>query len=111
MPFNPLATVQLLADDEDKCEFFQPVISELQSRGMDTEDLREIICSELGECHCFKQEKTRRHYPETVSDYYSIWIDTCNEKMFLKLLVVYDEYSFPKLLVITSFKRDDHKDV
>jgi hypothetical protein len=36
-----------------------------------------------------------------VSDYYSIWINECGTRMFIKLLVSGEN------LVITSFKRDE----
>jgi hypothetical protein len=36
-----------------------------------------------------------------VSDYYSIWVDECGAKMFLKLLISGER------LVITSFKKDE----
>ncbi len=100
-PVNPLQLVRRLAEAEDNCVFFHPVLSELRHHGLDSDDLRGILCSELGEVHCFKSSPTRRYYPETVSDYYSIWIDECGAKMFLKLLVTEER------LVITSFKKDE----
>ena len=48
-PTNPLAAVRKLAADESKCEFFAVVLDELRIYGLDSDDLREIIQSELGE--------------------------------------------------------------
>jgi hypothetical protein len=59
------------------------------------------LTSELGESHCFKSKPTEKYFPATVSDYYSIWIDECGVKMFLKLLINGER------LVITSFKKDE----
>ena len=39
---------------ERTCEFFQVVLEELRRHGLDTDDLREILVSELGEAHCFR---------------------------------------------------------
>lgn len=73
---------------------------------MDSDDLRDVIATELGDAHCFKSKTTERHYPNTVSDYYSIWIDNCGTNMFLKLLVSRSGTE-SALLVISSFKKDD----
>ncbi|MCK2056802.1 type II toxin-antitoxin system MqsR family toxin [Methylobacterium sp. 37f] len=100
-PHNPLSKVRQLVIDEESCSFFDPVFAELRARGLDTDDLRAIIQTELGETHFKKSEPTRRHYPTTVSDYYSIWVDDCADWMFLKLLV-----SDADILVVTSFKKD-----
>jgi hypothetical protein len=100
-PFNPLEMVRRLATEERCCEFFQPVLVELRLHGLDTDDLRDILTSELGEIHCFKSKPTEKYYPATVSDYYSIWIVECAARMFIKLLVTNER------LVVTSFKRDD----
>lgn len=47
-----------------------------------------------------------KYHPATVSDDYSIWVDECGERMFLKLLVsqASDGSDLP---VITSFKKDN----
>ena len=100
-PHNPLVKVRMLAADEEACSFFTPVIDELRARRLDTDDLRAIIETELGEAHFSKSEPTRRHHPTTVSDYYSIWVDDCADWMFLKLLVTGAD-----VLVVTSFKKD-----
>ncbi len=100
-PANPLDLVRRLATDERACAFFQPVLTELRRVGLDTDDLREILCSELGEAHCFRSRPTEKYFPATVSDYYSLWIEDCGARMFIKLLVHQDR------LVITSFKKDD----
>jgi hypothetical protein len=68
---------------------------------LDTDDLREILVSELGEAHCFRSRPTEKYFPATVSDYYSMWIDNCGGRMFIKLLISNDR------LVITSFKKDN----
>lgn len=100
-PANPLELVRRLAEAEGNCVFFQAVLAELRHHGLDSDDLRDILSSELGEVHCFKSSPTRRYYPATVSDYYSIWINECGTRMFIKLLIS-DER-----LVITSFKKDE----
>ena len=76
---------------------------------MDSDDLLEIISGELGEAHCYKSEKTMKYYPGTMSDYYSIWVDVCGCRMFIKLLVN-DIGKANEQLVVTSFKRDDAHD-
>ena len=86
---------------ERTCEFFQAVLQELRRQGMDTDDLREILVSDLGEAHCFRSRPTEKYFPATVSDYYSMWIDECGGTMFIKLLISSDR------LVITSFKKDN----
>ncbi|MBO1905341.1 hypothetical protein KHP60_09500 [Microvirga sp. 3-52] len=108
-PINALALVRQLAADEDSCEFFAPVFEELRRRGLDSDDLREIIISEIGDVHCFDSQTTRKHYPGTTSDYYSIWVDVCGCRMFLKLLVSADRHGTERL-VITSFKKDVRHD-
>jgi hypothetical protein len=100
-PANSLELVRRLAAVESSCSFFQPVLSELRHHGLDSDDLREILSSDLGEIHCFKTRPTQKYYPATVSDYYSIWIDECGARMFIKLLI------HDGRLVITSFKRDE----
>lgn len=101
VPANPLELVRRLAAEERTCRFFQPVLTELRRHGLDSDDLRDIIGSELGEVHCFRSKSTEKYYPDTASDYYSVWIDECGTRMFLKLLVS------ENCLVITSFKKDD----
>ena len=106
IPANPLTTIRQLAADEAKCIFYQPVMQELRRRGMDSDDLRDIIRFELAEQHCFRSEPTRKYYPETTSDYYSYWVDVCGEPMFIKLLV--DGLGTrDAMLVVTSFKKDE----
>ena len=100
-PANSLELVRRLAAAENSCSFFQAVLSELRRHGLDSDDLREILSSDLGDIHCFKSSPTRKYYPATVSDYYSIWIEECSARMFIKLLVSEGR------LVITSFKRDE----
>lgn len=100
-PANPLDRVRRLAAEEQRCELFQSVLTELRRLGLDSDDLREIICSQLGEAHCFRLRPTERYYPATTSDYYSLWIDECGGRMFIKLLISGNR------LVITSFKKDD----
>ena len=77
------------------------MLVELRRHGLDTDDLRDILCSDLGEAHCFRSRPTEKYHPATISDYYSIWVDECGERMFLKLLISSNR------LVITSFKKDD----
>ncbi|WP_146101615.1 type II toxin-antitoxin system MqsR family toxin [Rhodopila globiformis] len=101
MPANALETVRRLVADERTCSFFQPVLAELRRHDLDSDDLREILATELGEIHCFKSKPTEKYFPQTTSDYYSIWIDGCGTKMFIKLLVSGEK------LVVTSFKRDE----
>lgn len=105
VPANPLDVVRRLAADESRCTFFQVVLAELRQRGMDSDDLREILQSELGEAHCFKVVPTKKYYPATVSDYYSYWVDVCSTRMFIKLLVDGLGTSDERL-VVTSFKKD-----
>lgn len=100
-PANPLELVRRLAESEDNCVIYQPVMTELRHYGLDSDDLRDILCSELGEVHCFKSSPTRKYYPATVSDSYSIWINECGAKMYIKLLISGER------LVITSFKKDE----
>jgi hypothetical protein len=104
-PANALSIVRQLAADESSCELFGVVLVALRRYGLDSDDLREIIQHELGDSHCFKTRQTEKYYPATVSDYYSIWIDVCESRMFLKLLVV-SANSGTQRLVITSFKKD-----
>jgi hypothetical protein len=108
-PGNDLRLVQKLAADEQSCTIFAPVMAELRKHGLDTDDLRAIIQTELGEMHCFKSKQTQRYFPQTTSDYYSIWIEECQHRMFIKLLVVTQGSS--QMLVITSFKRDTNHDI
>jgi len=100
-PANDLEIVRRLASEEAACEYFQPVLVELRRHGLDTEDLREIIVSELGETHCFRSKPTEKYHPATTSDYYSIWIDVRGFRMFIKLLIS------GQRLVVTSFKKDN----
>jgi len=86
-PANPLELVRRLAAQERSCEFFQAVLAELRRHGLDTDDLREILVAELGEVHCFRSRPTEKYFPATVSDYYSVWIDDCGGRMFIKLLI------------------------
>lgn len=108
-PRNPLETVRRLAADETKCYFYAPVEKELRARTLDSDDLLEILMTELGEVHCYKSEATMKHYPGTMSDYYSIWIDVCGCRMFIKLFVN-EIGTANEQLVVTSFKKDDSYD-
>ena len=108
-PTNPLADVRRLAANEATCAFFKPVLDELARLGLDDEDLREIILTELGEAHCFRSRPTRKYHPATTSDCYAIWIDHCGCRMFLKLLIA-DAGTPRERLVVTSFKRDERDD-
>lgn len=105
-PTNSLAQVRRLAADETSCEFYTPVMEELRRHNLDSDDLLEIIRSELGETHCHDSKPTQRYYPATISDYYSIWVDECGTRMFLKLLVV-EVAAGSERLVVTSFKKDN----
>ena len=108
-PANSLDTVRRLAATEDRCEFFRPVLEELARHGLDDDDLREVIRSELGEAHCYRSKPTEKYYPASTSDYYTIWLTDCGARMFLKLLV--DQTGTPReRLVVTSFKKDDRYD-
>jgi hypothetical protein len=84
------------------------VLDELRAWSLDSDDLLYLLQYELGEKHWFKSEVTRRYYPDTVSDYYSIWIDECSCKMFIKIIV--RDAGGDKRLVVTSFKKDDRYD-
>lgn len=108
-PANDIEVVRRLADDEERCEFYKPVLEELARCKLDSDDLREIILSELGVKHCYDSKPTRKHYAGTMSDYYSIWINECHAYMFLKLLVAVSETK-GEHLVITSFKKDNSYD-
>lgn len=108
-PANPLEIVRRLAANEERCAFFRPVVDELKRRGLDDDDLLEMIRSEPGEVHCYRSKPTEKYYPETVSDYYSIWLTDCGAHMFLKLLVDNADTENERL-VITSFKKDDRHD-
>jgi hypothetical protein len=108
-PSNALSDVRRLARDESSCELFNVVLIELRLHGLDSDDLREIIQHELGESHCFKTTQTKKYYPTTMSDYYSIWIHECRCNMFLKLLVISLEGGAQRL-IITSFKKDERYD-
>ena len=105
-PTNALSLVRVLASDEATCAFYKPVLDELRRHGLDTDDLLGIVCTELGEKHCYDTKPTVKYHPATVSDYYSIWVDECGERMFLKLLVS-QASDGSDLLVITSFKKDN----
>lgn len=106
-PANALENVRRLAAGEERCTFYKPVLDELARRGLDSDDLREIIKAELGEAHCYRTKPTEKYYPATTSDYYSIWLDDCGAHMFLKLLIANDGTE-SELLVVTSFKEDDN---
>ena len=108
-PSNSLEVVRRLAANGLKFEFFDVVIGELRRRGMDIDDLLEILRSEIGETHCYHTAPTKRYYPTTMSDYYSFWVDVCGEHMFIKLLVI-DCDSSTERLVVTSFKKDNRND-
>lgn len=105
-PTNALDLVRRLASDEANCEFYKPVLDELSRRQLDTDDLLGIICTEVGETHCYATKQTEKYHPATVSDYFSIWVDDCGERMFLKLLVS-KAGDGSDLLVVTSFKKDN----
>lgn len=107
-PANDLVLVRALAASEDRCTFFEPVLRELRKYGLDSDDLRAIIETELGDTHCFKSKTTEKYYPSTSSDYYSIWVGECNQHMFIKLLVA--TQGSEQMLVVTSFKRDTKHD-
>lgn len=104
-PANPLTRIRQLASAEANCIMYTPVLEEIRSRQMDTDELLEIIASEVGEAHCFAVKPTERYYPSTTSDYYSIWVDVCGCHMFIKLFIA--SVDGGDKLVITSFKRDD----
>ncbi|MFC3125087.1 hypothetical protein ACFOD4_08450 [Pseudoroseomonas globiformis] len=104
-PGNDLELVRRLAADESSCAFFDVVIAELHSHKMDSDDLRDIIATELGEAHCYDSQETRKHRVPSTSDYYSIWVDECGAHMFLKLLV-----DAEGVLWVTSFKKDNRHD-
>lgn len=108
-PTNPLEAIRRLAADEDRCVLFRPVLEELRERGMDSDDLREIIRSEVGSSQCYQSKPTEKYYPGTVSDYYSLWVDECGARMFLKMLIS-DIGSENERLVVTSFKKDNRYD-
>lgn len=108
-PANALDHVRRLAADEERCELYKPVLDEIVRHGLDSEDLRDIIMTELGEVHCFKSKATEKSYPATTSDYYSIWVDVCGSHMFLKLLIA-NLGAENERLVVTSFKRDERYD-
>lgn len=105
-PGNALSLVRHLATDEGRCVFYRPVLDELPKHNLDSDDLLEILRSELGEAHCYDSKPTVRYYPSTTSDYYSIWVDECRARMFLKLLVA-TSVDGAEQLVITSFKKDE----
>jgi len=105
-PTNGLDDVRRLAESENTCEFFKPVLDELARHKLDDDDLREIIRAELGNGHCFRSKPTEKYYPQTTSDYYSIWIDDCGSHMFIKLLIAH-LVTTSERLVVTSFKKDD----
>ena len=109
-PSNALVIVRQLAEDEQCCQFFAPVMAELRHHGLDTDDLRAIIQTELGEIHCQKTKATEKYYPATMSDYYTIWVEECGRFMFLKLLVA-DVGDGRLRLVVTSFKADIAHDI
>ena len=107
-PSNPLEAVRRLAVSLETCEFYKAVAEELPRRKMDSDDLLEILRSEIGETHCYHTASTRKKYPSTMSDYYSFWVDVCGEHMFIKLLIV-DFGATSERLVVTSFKKDIRK--
>ncbi|TXN04879.1 hypothetical protein FV242_05875 [Methylobacterium sp. WL64] len=106
---HDLILVRKLAGDIADCEFFRPVLRELGERGLDAEDLLDLIREELDDAHFRKCRPTLRHYEGTTSDYYSVWVEDCGCHMFLKFLI--HEGPGGSRLVITSFKRDDSYDV
>lgn len=108
-PANDLILVKKLAGDERSCTMYSPVLVELRKHGLDTDELRAIIETELGEKHCFDSKTTVRYHPSTHSDYYSIWVEECKCRMFLKLLVA--TQGSIRMLVVTSFKKDTNYDV
>ena len=109
VPVNKLHDVRRLATDEDTCEFFNAVLEELPRHGLDTDDLREIIRTELSESHCFRTRLTEKYHRGTTSDCYSVWIEDCASYMFLKVLIA-NPGSSGERLVVTSFKKDDRHD-
>lgn len=106
MPFHDLDLVRQLASDEANCEIFDVVMVELRAREVDSDDLLYMLQFELGEAHWYKSKVTEKYYPGTVSDYYSLWVDFCNCRMFMKLLLK-EEHGGSSRLVITSFKKDE----
>lgn len=98
-PSHPLTEVRDLARQK-KWELWGPVPASIIQMSLDSDDLQDIICSELGECHCTKSRPTEKYFSDTLSDYYSVWVHECQCYIFLKLLV------FRGRLVITSFKKD-----
>lgn len=68
--------------------------------GLDSDDVREIL-ERLDQFEFLKTEKTRKHPPDTWSDYYSGFVDECMTRMFIKFVIYKD------CLLVTSFKEDD----
>lgn len=108
-PANDLTLVRSLAADESTCILFSPVTDELRRHNLDSDDLRAIIETELGEVHCFKSKATQKYHPGTTSDYFSIWVEECSCRMFIKLLVA--NHGSVNMLVVTSFKKDTKYDL
>jgi hypothetical protein len=65
-PTNPLTLVRRLAANQASCTLFGVVVTELRKHGLDSEDLLEIIKSDLGETHCFDSKETEKYYPSSL---------------------------------------------
>jgi hypothetical protein len=105
-PTNDLERVKAIAmrfleGDVSDCEIWADPLAQLSQRQLASDDLMEIIATELGAAHCYDKQPTRKYHVGTTSDYYSIWVDECGCQMFLKLLLAANGR-----LHITSFKKD-----
>ncbi len=105
MPAHDLAEVKQLAATL-RIELFSTVVGELESRSLDSDDLIEILVERLKQEHWFKSVETRKYFPGTISDCYSVWVDECSAQMYVKLLIT-DPKSDVSRLRLTSFKRDN----
>ncbi len=106
-PTNDLELVKALAlryldGDPAGCDIWAAPLEQLRARKLSSDDLMEIIATELGAAHCFRTKPTLKHHPGTTSDYFSIWVDEFACPMFLKLLMATDGR-----LHVTSFKKDE----
>lgn len=105
-PANDLEKVKSIAmrfleGDVSDCEIWASPLTQLLQNSLASDDLMEIIATELGACHCYNTQPTRKYHQGTTSDYYSIWVDEYGCLMFLKLLLAADGR-----LHVTSFKKD-----